>query len=67
MKIELESQDIQAIAGQVLDTLKPYLSGIGREKQDEIDACGYNHRHKVCKALSGRGLQKHIGYGIQGT
>jgi predicted DNA-binding transcriptional regulator AlpA len=35
MKIDLELQDIQAIAGQVLDTLKPYLSGTGREKQDD--------------------------------
>jgi predicted DNA-binding transcriptional regulator AlpA len=35
LKTELEQTDIQAIAERVLDTLRPYLAGTGREKQDD--------------------------------
>jgi hypothetical protein len=35
MKIELEAQDVEAIAGEVLSTILPYLSCTGREKQDD--------------------------------
>ena len=36
MKIELEPQDIQAIADKVLDTIKPYLSGVGKDRQHDV-------------------------------
>lgn len=48
MKIELEAQDIQTIAEKVLDTLKPYLSGVGKDKQEDAvfdvpGLCDYLH------------------------
>jgi excisionase family DNA binding protein len=42
VKIELEETDIQTIADKVLDTLKPYLSRIGKEQPqyDILDVQG---------------------------
>jgi excisionase family DNA binding protein len=48
VKIELEPQDIQAIADKVLDTLKPCLTGVTRLPQEDtvLDVpglCDYLH------------------------
>ena len=48
MKIELETEDIERIAQKVMDALKPYLSGIGRDRQEDVvldvpGLCDYLH------------------------
>jgi excisionase family DNA binding protein len=49
MKTELEQTDISAIAGQVLETLKPYLNWAARDRTEEdiMDVKGLSTYLKV--------------------